>query len=229
MNSHPPICRFASDEIFYRGHAVESLIGNTTFIETILLLLTGVMPEPHDLRGRMIDALLVAWADHGEPPPSTQAVRLAASVGTPFIQSAVSALSMFGWDHAPVDAAIKLLAECTKEPDQIEIPKERIKRGEKIPGFGHPVHSKDPRAERLLDLSRTLGFGGNATECLFLIEGEIAHPVSANLAGATAAIWLDMGFRPESVGVIALAGRAIGLAAHHSEVVRAGSKFIGTP
>lgn len=231
MNSLPPICTFFSGSLHYRGQDVCDLIGRNTFVETLVLLLTGSLPLVPDPRCSMIDALLLAWADHGEPPPSTQAVMHAAAVGAPLIQAAISGFSMFGWDHAPVDAAACLLADWPMD-GVTTMMREVMASGEKLPGFGHPVHQADPRARALLHLGKELAITATATDLLQAIEAEFGihgKNVKSNLAGATAALWLDMGFRRESVGLIALVGRSVGLAAHHSEVVRRGTKFIGTP
>jgi len=226
-----PICDFKDGLILYRGKDSRKLIGARTFAEMLVFMLSGETAEDVDPRCQMVDALLAAWIDHGEPPPSTQAVRAAASVGAPFIQSAISGFSMFGWDHAPVDNAAELLNSCHSVGDVIPM-EDMLRAGLKIPGFGHPVHRNDPRAVRLLELAQRLGLSQQCCYLLGQMERSLisaGKPVSPNLAGVTAAIWLDMGFRRESVGVIALAGRAVGMAAHHSEVVRSGEKFIGTP
>lgn len=226
-----PICDFKDGLILYRGKDSQKLIGARSFSEMLVFMLSGDTAEDVDPRCQMVDALLAAWMDHGEPPPSTQAVRAAASVGAPFIQSAISGFSMFGWDHAPVDNAAELLLACQIAGD-VNLARSLLLSGAKIPGFGHPVHRNDPRASRLLELAKLLAVHLDCCRILGDIELSLAaakKPVSPNLAGVTSAIWLDMGFRRESVGLIALAGRAVGLAAHHSEVVRSGEKFVGTP
>lgn len=231
MHSQSPICQFTENEIEYRGYDVSQLLGQHMFSEMIVLLLTGQMPKDFDRRPDMIEALLVAWVDHGAPPPSTQAVRLAASVGTPFMPAAMSGFLMFGWDHAPIDAACALLEACVAS-NGADPAIQALLDGYKLPGFGHPVHTVDPRSGKLLQLAVDFEIHSHACQMIGCIESILAasnRKVCANLAGVTAAIWIDMGFNRESVGLIALAGRAVGMAAHHSEVVRSGSKFLGTP
>ena len=66
------ICRVVStdetEEVVVRGHALSELIGSITFAERMFLLLQGTLPTKP--QARVLDALLVASAEHGIAPPS---------------------------------------------------------------------------------------------------------------------------------------------------------------
>ncbi len=56
-------------------------MGRLTFGEAIYLLLVGEIPTP--AMGRLMEALLVSFIDHGATPPSTLAARNTATTGAP--------------------------------------------------------------------------------------------------------------------------------------------------
>jgi len=74
----------AEEEVIVRGHRLSDLIGRISFAEMMFLLLRGDLPTP----ARVLDALLVASAEHGIAPPSMVS-RCFASYGTS-IQAAVA-------------------------------------------------------------------------------------------------------------------------------------------
>ena len=69
----------ARTAILVRGYRLDELMGRVNFGEAIYLLLTGELPTPSI--GRLMDAMLVSFIDHGATPPSTLAARNAATTG----------------------------------------------------------------------------------------------------------------------------------------------------
>ena len=59
-----------SNKVLVRGYPLDEMMGRVGFGEAIYLLLIGELPSPSI--GRMIDAMLVSFIDHGATPPSTQ-------------------------------------------------------------------------------------------------------------------------------------------------------------
>ncbi|MEZ5320343.1 MAG: citrate/2-methylcitrate synthase, partial [Vicinamibacterales bacterium] len=57
------------NRILVRGFRLDDLMGRVSFGETVYLLLTGELPTPSI--GRLMDAMLVSFLDHGATPPST--------------------------------------------------------------------------------------------------------------------------------------------------------------
>ena len=108
---------------------------------------------------RLLDALraaLVLLADH-ELAASTLAARVAASVrADPYAVVATGLGALGGALHGGASlAAETMLAAARKPADAPRVVGELLRRGERIPGFGHFVYdSGDPRAVLLLGLVR---------------------------------------------------------------------------
>jgi citrate synthase len=110
--------------------------------------------EPPDARRlRALDAALVLLADH-ELPVSTVAVRLAASTGAHLYAVVGAGLGVVdGPRHGGASlGAEALLAEVAAGADPGVVIGARLRRGERIPGFGQPLYPQgDPRAVLLLE------------------------------------------------------------------------------
>src|SRR2546429_8103741 len=89
--------------------------------------------------------------------------------------------------------------------------------GERMPGFGHRYHTKDPRTARLLELAREVGVDGvhmKAARAVekFLADAKKALPI--NIDGAIGAILADLGMNPAAFNGIFMIARTPGLVAH---------------
>ena len=105
---------------------------------------------------RALSAALVLLADH-ELAASTLAARVAASVrADPYAVVATGMGASSGALHGGASlGAEALLAAATGPEDVPRVVGELLRRGEKVPGFGHLVYrAGDPRAVLLLDLVR---------------------------------------------------------------------------
>jgi citrate synthase len=94
--------------------------------------------------------------------------------------------------------------------------------GERLPGFGHPVHKPaDPRAARILELADERGVSGPhvALARAFddAVEGAWGRPLTLNVSMPIAAVLLDLGFSASSVKAIPILARTAGLLAHLAE------------
>ena len=138
------------------------LMGRLTFTEYFHLLLTG--DEPSDDQRFFLDLLLVAIAEHGMMPTNVAArMTLAADPGS--LQGAVAA-GILG--AGPVvlgtsEACARLLEDAQKdvssgrEPAAVaeDVARRLHAAGEKVPGFGHPVHSPSILAQNESSSLRT--------------------------------------------------------------------------
>ena len=105
---------------------------------------------------RAVSAALVLLADH-ELAASTLAARVAASVrADPYAVVGTGLGAMSGALHGGASLGVETLIAAASGPDDVpRVVAELLRRGEKIPGFGHPVYrGGDPRAVVLLDLVR---------------------------------------------------------------------------
>jgi citrate synthase len=111
-------------------------------------------PTPELLRA--LSAALVLLADH-ELAASTLAARVAASVrADPYAVVGTGLGAMSGVLHGGASLGVETLIAAARGPQDVpRVVGELLRRGEKIPGFGHFVYrSGDPRAVVLLGLVR---------------------------------------------------------------------------
>lgn len=229
MKSVEPICTFAPGSISYRGIPVDEVASHLSFVEALILLITGSAPFPLDPRVNLISAILNACLDHGDKPPTTQNVRNCASVGVPYTAAAASALVACGVDHFPVEGAAALFARLVACEGEVTSLQSILRSYRVFPGFGHPVHTVDPRVSVVVDLAGILGLAGKHVAAMHFVETYLAPKnVHPNIGGLAAALWLDMGFSVETASLLPTLGRMVGWAAHYEEA-RRGPKFAGTP
>jgi citrate synthase len=94
--------------------------------------------------------------------------------------------------------------------------------GDKLPGFGHPVHRPlDPRAERILELADDRGVSGPHVSLARALRDAAAEtwgkPLTMNVALPIAAVMLDLGFSADVVKSVPILARTAGLLAHLAE------------
>jgi citrate synthase len=112
--------------------------------------------RPSPALRRALSAALVLLADH-ELAASTLAARVAASVrADPYAVVGTGLGAMSGALHGGASLATETLIAAASGPDDVpRVIAELLRRGEKVPGFGHLVYKGgDPRAVMLLDLVR---------------------------------------------------------------------------
>ena len=105
---------------------------------------------------RAVSAALVLLADH-ELAASTLAARAAASVrADPYAVVGTGLGAVSGALHGGASLGAEALMAAASGPDDVpRVVAELLRRGEKVPGFGHFVYrGGDPRATVLLDLVR---------------------------------------------------------------------------
>jgi len=103
-----------------------------------------------------LNAALVLVADH-ELSVSTLAARMAASIAAdPYAVVTVGLSALGGAMQAVASLAVEdLLAEVSSPERAAEAIGERLRRGDRLPGFGHRLYPRgDPRAPALLELLR---------------------------------------------------------------------------
>ncbi len=218
------------DRVEVRGRDLcQDLMGRLTFTDYFHLLLTGT--EPTEEQRFFLDLLLIAIAEHGMMPTNV-AARMTLAADPNALQGAVAA-GILG--AGPVilgtaESCAQLLAEAHSEVQAGESPSraaERIARrtrdaGDKLPGFGHPVHRPlDPRAERILELADARGINGPHTELAREFRDAAASawgkPLPMNVSMPIAAVMLDLGFPPATVKAVPILARTAGLLAHLAE------------
>jgi citrate synthase len=104
-----------------------------------------------------------------------------------------------------------------------------------VPGFGHRFHPVDPRAPRLLEITRDFAargvIGGRFAAIAEMIEAEIARrkgkKIPLNIDGATAVIYGELGFPPPLTRGLFVLSRSVGILAHAWEQSQRGERNKG--
>ncbi len=226
------LTKVAPNAILVRGYNVDELMGRLSFADAVYLLLMGEVPTP--TIGRMLNAILVSVIDHGVTPPSTLAARNVAATGAPLKDSVAAGLLAFGPHHGGdietcmrfLDQGLSLMRSgYTLEESAEQLVVECLVHGTTPPpGFGHRLHTQDPRAPRLFQLCMELELEGEHVRMLRALERALAarqdqygRLLPANVDGAIAAISADLGFSYELGNAIFLISRLPGLIAHAHE------------
>jgi citrate synthase len=217
-----PVSRISQaypDRVEVRGRDLTGdLMGRLSFTEYVHLLLTG--REPTEEQRFFLDLVLVAIAEHGMMPTNV-AARMTLAADPESLQGAVAA-GILGVGPVIVGAA----AECARLLEPGEEPLDAARRihaaGEKVPGFGHPVHRPvDPRAERILELADERGISGPAVARARALRDAVAEvwgkPLPMNVSMPIAAVMLDLDFPSAAVEALPILARTAGLLAHLAE------------
>ena len=242
MQARPPAERWQSalteispNKILIRGYPVDEMMGRLGFAEAVYLLLMGELPTP--AIGRMLNAVLVSSLDHGVTPPSTLAARNVATSGAPLKDCVAAGILGFGPHHGGdiescmrfLDGGLSLMRGGRKLQQAADaIVDECVSRKEVPPGFGHRLHTRDPRAARLFQMALELELEGEHVRLIRVCERALdarqdhfGRPLPVNVDGAIAAISADLGFAYELGNANFLISRLPGLIAHaHEERTR---------
>jgi citrate synthase len=220
------------NKILVRGYALDDLMGRVSFGDAIYLVLTGDLPSPSI--GRLVEAMLVSFIDHGATPPSTMAARNAATTGASLRGSVAAGVLGFGRHHGGdalacrslLDEGLGLARQGQTMADAAAVIVDKLVAANEIPpaGFGHRYHTIDPRATRLMQIAHELEIDHQYTPFIRALEHALSRhqalagrPLPINVDGAIAAVCGDIGLPPEAADALLVISRVPGLAAHAIE------------
>ncbi|MDE0727948.1 MAG: hypothetical protein OSB82_15960 [Alphaproteobacteria bacterium] len=233
------------DKIIVRGHDLNDLIDDLSFAGMMFLMLQGRKPTP--AQTRVLDALLVASMEHGIAPPSIVA-RCYASYGTS-IQAAIgSGINPFGDRMGGLGEQLaKYMVECLSDiaggpaPDDEALQQRAatlvagiMARGERVLGYGIPLHGADPRAPKVLEIARQQGIYDIYGRFADAIGNELAaarggRAVPMNLDGVGAVVALDLGFHWRATRMFLLTPHSVSMEAHFLEELEQDSTWRHIP
>jgi citrate synthase len=223
------ISKVEPNKIVVRGYNLIDLIDKYSYAGLAYLIWRGELPTKE--QSRMMDALFSVCLEHSLNSPSVDAVRFVASCGVP-LQSAVSAgVAAFGdWHGGAIEEAARLLQESVKaatlgkHPMQAtaeDIVTKYSQSKEKLPGYGHPTHTEDPRTRKLLEVAEQTKLRGTHVQLAGIIESlttkSFGRKLILNVDGCIAAIISDMGFDWRIGKGFFIVSRTPGLVAHAYE------------
>jgi citrate synthase len=226
FNAVSSISTSNADMIVIRGlDLCSDLIGSVTLTEHFWLLTTGARPSKP--QAQMLDACLVAIAEHGLVP-SVQAARMTYAAGPEAMQGAVAA-GILGCGSVILGSAenagkfLNQVVERAGDGDLAAAARAVVDeyRAKKIayPGYGHPLHrGGDPRVARLLDVAKSLGTAGRhvaAARELERVIGQVTgKSLVLNVSGAIPAVLLDCGYPLQGLKGVPILARTASLVAH---------------
>jgi citrate synthase len=232
-------------EILVRGYRLDELVGRVDFAQMVWLMVRGEIPDT--AQARLLNAALVASVDHGPHAPSIAISRMAVTCGLPINGAMASAVNSLDDIHGGAGeqcmAMMQRIAQRSSETTdaalavavEVELDAFIADNGKIVPGFGHRFHGVDPRATRLIELLSQacarrevaglyLRIGALIEESLYRRKG-VRAPM--NVDGATAAIYMELGFACALGRGLFILARSVGILAHAWEQTQQGGRTKG--
>lgn len=226
-----------------RGYEIQDLIGRISFPAMIWLMLRGELPR--DEQAELLGIALGAAVDHGPQAPSIAIARMAATCGVGINGAMASAINVLGDVHGGAgEQALAFFGDIavamdggTAIEDAVSAQLDRFFAETKgyVPGFGHRFHPVDPRAPRLLEVTRDFAargvVAGRFADIAEAVESGIARRkgkhIPLNIDGATAVIYGELGFPPPLTRGLFVLSRSVGILAHAWEQTEQGGRNKG--
>ena len=226
-----------------RGYEIQDLIGRVSFPAMIWLMLRGELPSED--QAALLGIALAAAVDHGPQAPSIAIARMAATCGVGINSAMASAINVLGDVHGGAgEQALSFYGDIavaidggTALGEAVSVRLDRFFVEEKgyVPGLGHRFHPVDPRAPRLLELTREFAvrgvINGRFADIAEAIEAEVARrkgkKIPLNIDGATAVIYGELGFPPPLTRGLFVLSRSVGILAHAWEQKQQGRRIMG--
>jgi len=227
------VTKIQPNKVSIRGYPVDKLMGKISFAQAIYLVLTGERPSLEV--GKLVDAIFVSSIDHGASPPSVLSARTVASTGAE-LNAAIAAgvLGISRYHGGAIEEAMKLFLDIARRMEEekkseteaaLNFLEEMKEKGTRASGFGHRIHTEDPRTKKLFDLAEELGLAGRYTQIALAVEkglkNVLGKSLPINVDGAIAAVLCDLGIPPEIGNAFFIIARVPGFVAHiHEEITR---------
>lgn len=192
-----------------------------------------------DSAEQLIDAALIISADH-ELNPSSFTVRCVASAGAPLYDAIMAGIcAIRGVRHGAASHRIEaLLAEVGDSSRASTVLEDRLRRGERIPGFGHNLYPDgDPRGKLLIDLCHELIPNDSAMELTQAVVDAAEKLIQErpNLDYGLVAVSRALRLEAGSAMTLMTLGRVAGWVAHALEqyplerMIRPRARYVGPP
>lgn len=197
----------------------------------------GVRPTRRALLA--IDRALVVCADH-ELNASSFACRIAAAAGADLYACTLAGLAtLTGARHGGVSDRVAALCDEVGAPElATRVVRERLRRGDSVPGFGHPLYPDgDPRARSLLDAAVSLAPRNPRVRVLVALVDtlELVGGDRPTLDVGLVSLAAALGLPPGGATALFAVGRSAGWLAHAMEQRAAGyllrprARYVGPP
>jgi citrate synthase len=113
------------------------------------------------------------------------------------------------------------LKGCSIEDAAVEVLDDLKARKIRVAGFGHRMHTADPRTARLFQLVEEAGIAGRYIRAARAVEAslekQLGKKLPINVDGAIGAVLAELGFEPRIMNGFFMIARSAGLVAHVGE------------
>lgn len=219
----------APNEVRVRGYDIAELMEGCSFGQVVYLLIRGEMPD--EKIARLMDAILVASIDHGASPPSALAARTVASTGAALSGAVGAGILAINPSHGgAIENCARALTEVVRTAEEGRcsladaadaVLADHKTRMVRVAGFGHRMHTADPRTARLFELAERAGVSGRYVEAARAVEARLekqrGRKLPINVDGAIGAVLCELGFDPKIMNGMFMIARCAGLVAHVGE------------
>lgn len=193
-------------------------------------LIEGWQPRGTGVR-RRIEAALVLCADHELNVSAFTARCVASAHSHPYMVVTAALAALMGHRHGGETERVAALGE--EGPSPREVIAARLRRGDRVPGFGHPLYPEgDPRGRMLLSLARP---GAAATRWRAVAEaGRQLLAAEPTLDLGLVSMSQSMGLPADAPMALFAIGRTVGWVAHALEqypipsLIRPRARYVGT-
>lgn len=205
------------NKILIRGYRIQDLMEHCTFGDIVYLTFRGELPQGNE--GKMLETIFTSSTDHSLLAPSIDATRFVASSGVPLQAAVAAGVIALGEHHGgAIEQCAKMLQESVKAKTTVaEIVRGFKERKQRVPGIGHPIHTRDPRTLKLTAKAREWQLAGAHLGLAESIAAEIKLPL--NIDGAISGIISDIGIPWHYGKAFFIIPRVVGLAAHAVEEI----------
>lgn len=217
------------NKIQIKGYDIAQIMDKLSYAEVVYLVLKGELPSKAE--AALMNAILVSSIDHGASPPSVLATRTVASGGNSLNAAVAGGVLTIGdWHGGAIEQSAKLLQQWAAKAGSSDGDWDTLagqladwldEKKMRMPGYGHRLHTADPRTAKMFEIAREHGYEGRHITLCRALENVLSvrrgKPLPINVDGAIAAVVSDMGFDWRLGKGFFIISRVPGLVAHAYE------------
>lgn len=220
------VTKIEPNKIQLRGYPIDYLMGKYSYASVVYLAIKGDLPT--EKVAKLMDVMLVSSVDHGATPPSTIAARTSASTGAPLNACLASGFLTINKFHGgAIENCMVFLKEVVENAKEknislddsaLELAKAKRAKKEVVHGFGHRVHTEDPRTVKLFEAVNEAEIAGEYMDALKSVEKAMTEVLGKklpiNVDGAIAGVLCELDFPEALANAFFMMARVPGLVAH---------------
>lgn len=233
------ISRLERNEVLIRGYPLTELVGQISYVEAVILCVRGELPSSTE--AHCVNAIFTSAMDHQFLNATALAARVVVSANPDPVVGMATGILSFGKVTAGVPAYVVEMINhylpvernfgAFQEAAQRLVDDYRG-RGDRIPGFGHPLHDVDGdhytfRGKHLRDQAEKGGLPLDGAVAFYEevhteFIRQIGKELPINVDGLMGSIFAELEYDPLEVQALAPFTMLPGIAAHVVEEIRDG-------